>query len=156
MLSFTSILWMCNPSKWIDVILVSSKTTGSTRMLKVNEKRKMRLTDYVLLRSSQSNSHSVSQDFHVMKHRSDYVSASSYFLFFCSIPKSCRDCLWSNAIFASWYPVLCDKGGVCLFSSTRRKYSRLWFLLLCSFHALCGMSFFCNMGQSISPKYPTS
>ena len=86
MLSFTSTLSICNPSNLIDVILISSKTTGSTRMLKVNEKRKMRLTDYVLLRSSQSNLYSVSQDFHVMKHRSDYVSASSYFLFFVVFP----------------------------------------------------------------------
>ena len=41
MLSFTSVLNSCHPANCVDAILASSKS--STRMLKTNEKRKMKL-----------------------------------------------------------------------------------------------------------------
>ena len=57
MLSFTTVLTICHPSYCVDAILASSKTTtvGSTRILKTNEKRKMKLAVCVLLRSAQPN-----------------------------------------------------------------------------------------------------
>ena len=59
-------------------------------------------------------------------------------------PTSCRDCLCisTNAVFASWCPSLADKGGACPSSSTLRRQSRLWYLLLCSCAALWEISFY--------------
>ena len=58
------------------------------------------------------------------------------------IPKSCRDCfcIATSAFFASRYPGLVDKGGACLSSSTLRRWSRLWYLILCSCGALWDIS----------------
>ena len=51
MLSITDALPICHPANCVDAILSNSKTTsvGSTKILKTNEKRKMKLAAYILL-----------------------------------------------------------------------------------------------------------
>ena len=92
-------------------------------MLKTNEKRKMRLAVRVLLRSVQPNECLATQGTLAGKDRFDYVSASFHLFGINCFPKSCRDCfcISTNAIFASWYPGLRDRGGTCLSTSTLRK-----------------------------------